>query len=392
MILQTAVKPHTSTSVHLDAIRGLAALLVFWSHVRALFFVPYASVLNRNTLVKILYFLDGFGHASVMIFFVLSGFLISSSVFRSLETNRWSWGWYTKNRLTRLYVVLVPALLLCAFWDQLGMYLFGLDGVYGIGRHYTNILPGNIHSLSSAAIWFGNLFFLQTILVPPYGSDSPLWSLSSEFWYYVLFPLCVFVLSRRLSGRLRLVCSFCAVAVAALAGKKILLDFPVWLMGMALCLLPAAPPAVRRWLCPCSSLLLIGVLLILRSNRIQSETGGDYLLAGTFTFFLYGVLGSRNCVPKLYERLARFFSGISYTLYLVHMPFLFFVTASVIGLKTLWQPTGLHLGMGLLVVSIAFIYVYLVWRLTEANTDRVRCYIDDKLSKSSQVNVMPVKG
>ena len=85
MKIQTATNPHTSASIHLDAIRGLAALLVFWSHVRALFFVPYESVAHRNALIKVLYFFDGFGHSAVMVFFVLSGFLISSSVLRSLE-------------------------------------------------------------------------------------------------------------------------------------------------------------------------------------------------------------------------------------------------------------------------------------------------------------------
>jgi len=34
-----------------------------------------------------------------------------------------------------------------------------------------------------------NVFFLQTITVPVYGSNSPLWSLANEFWYYLLFPL-----------------------------------------------------------------------------------------------------------------------------------------------------------------------------------------------------------
>lgn len=243
-MIQTATKPHTSASIHLDALRGAAALLVFWSHVRALFFVPYGSVLHPNVLIKAIYFLDGFGHSSVMVFFVLSGFLISSSVFRALETGRWSWGWYAQNRLTRLHVVLIPALLLCGFWDHLGMHLFGLNGVYGNSRHYENILPGNIGSLSSAANLFGNLLFLQTISVPPFGSDAPLWSLSFEFWYYLLFPLCLFVLSRRLPGRARLACALAAVAVAALVGRDILSYYPIWLMGTALCLLPASRTAV----------------------------------------------------------------------------------------------------------------------------------------------------
>ena len=385
---QAMTKPHTSVSIHLDAIWGAAALLVFWSHFRALFFVPFGSVLRPNVLTKALYFLDGFGHASVMVFFVLSGFLISSSVFRALETKRWSWVWYAQNRLTRLYVVLIPALLLCGLWDQLGMRLFGLDGAYGGSRHYANILPGNIGPLSSVAGFVGNLLFLQTISIAPFGSDAPLWSLSFEFWYYLLFPLCLFVLSRRLPGRGRLVCALCAAGVAVFIGKGIMLSFPIWLMGTALCLLPAVPPAARRWLCPLASLLLLGALLTHRSHRIPSALGGDYLIATTFTLFLYGVLGSQSRLPALYERASRFWSGVSYTLYLTHMPFLFFVTAFVIGPRALWQPTAPHLGLGLAVAASALAYVYLVWRLTEANTDQVRRCITNRLSRPKKPVVL----
>ena len=384
MKIQTVTKPHTSASIHLDAIRGLAALLVFWSHVRALFFVPYESLAHRNALIKVLYFLDGFGHSAVMVFFVLSGFLISSSVLRSLETNRWSWAWYAQNRLTRLYVVLVPALLLGAFWDLLGMHVFGLGGVYGNNPHYTSIVPDAINHTASWQSWLGNLFFLQTIYVPPFGSNAPLWSLSYEFWYYLLFPLGLFVLSMRQPGRVRLISGAAAILVAVLIGRGILLSFPIWLMGTALCLLPGPPPPVRRWLCPLASLLLMAALLVQRSHRMHSAIGGDYLLAGAFTFFLYGVLGSRSHLPALYEHLARFFSGISYTLYLVHMPFLFFVTAFVIGPKMLWQPSPVHLGMGIVVIVATFSYTCLVWFLTEARTDQVRQFITNKPSRPSE--------
>lgn len=379
--IQGVTKLHTSASIHLDAIRGLAALLVFWSHIRALFFAPYESVAHRNVLVKVLYFFDGFGHSAVMVFFVLSGFLISSSVLRSLETRRWSWGWYAQNRLTRLYVVLVPALLLGAFWDLLGMHVFGLGGVYGSNPHYTSIVPEAISQTASWGSWLGNLFFLQTIFVPPYGSNAPLWSLSYEFWYYLLFPISVFILSRRQPGRVRLTCCAVAVLIAALIGKGILLYFPIWLMGTALCFLPSAGHTVRRWLCPFGSLLLIATLMLQRSHRIHSAIGSDYLLAGAFTFFLYGVLGSRNMVPALYERLARFFSGISYTLYLVHIPFLFFVTAFVIGSRPLWQPDLMHLGVGVLVLAAALSYTCSVWLLTEAHTDQMRKIITNRLPK-----------
>ena len=47
---------HPLALTHLDALWGLAALPLFWSHVRGLFFVPYENVLNRNVLVKAFYY------------------------------------------------------------------------------------------------------------------------------------------------------------------------------------------------------------------------------------------------------------------------------------------------------------------------------------------------
>ena len=37
----------------------------------------------------------------------------------------------------------------------------------------------------------GNLAFLQDFFARPYGSNGPLWSLSYEFWFYLVFPLLV---------------------------------------------------------------------------------------------------------------------------------------------------------------------------------------------------------
>lgn len=38
------------------------------------------------------------------------------------------------------------------------------------------------------AVLLGNLLFLQTKITQEFGSNGPLWSLFSEFWYYVLVP------------------------------------------------------------------------------------------------------------------------------------------------------------------------------------------------------------
>src|ERR1039458_3880308 len=98
MLDVVSMKPFNLTqpaSAHLDLVRGLAALAVMLGHVRSLFFVEYAQVEHRNLFLQGIYFLTGFGHESVMIFFVLSGLFIGPNVLESVRQGRWSWKRYS---------------------------------------------------------------------------------------------------------------------------------------------------------------------------------------------------------------------------------------------------------------------------------------------------------
>ena len=376
-------KKPNSFSVHLDAIRGLAALAVFFGHLRALFFVEYKEVLHRNFIVKLAYFLDGFGHASVMVFFVLSGFLISSSVLRAFEQGRWNWSWYAQNRLTRLYIVLIPALLLTTLWDHVGMHIFGLNTLYSLNTSYHHLVRWKVNEQEGWEVFLCNILFLQDFRILPLGSNNPLWSLSNEFWYYVLFPLGFLAASRKMAigQRLGLILAF--FAVLAFIGKEISLYFVIWLMGTALAVLPARKTAPNKVWLPASLMLFLVVLIAARLKYLHSLVIGDFTVATTFTWFLYLLREASNSSNRtseifnhpIYERSARFLSGISYTLYLVHMPFLFFVSAYFIGSGALWQPMGHRVAVVFVVAVAAFAYTLLVWRLTEANTDSVRRWL-----------------
>ena len=169
------------TSAHLDLVRGGAALLVLLSHARNLFFRDYRDLGSYQTLTnRILYFLTGLGHEAVIVFFVLSGFLVGGSVLKA--SIKFSWPTYLVARTSRLYVVLIPALLVVFVCDSIGPMLSGGQFWYASVLPHFNSAP--FSASISAKIFLGNLLFLQTILVPPFGSDGPLWSLANEFWYY----------------------------------------------------------------------------------------------------------------------------------------------------------------------------------------------------------------
>src|SRR4051794_13670933 len=106
----------SQASVTLDAIRGTAAILVLLSHWKNQFFLPYLSLPSKTGL-NILYRIMEVGHQAVLVFFVLSGYLISNSIFRSLERGDWKWSTYLYHRLVRLWIVLIPGILVGGIWD-----------------------------------------------------------------------------------------------------------------------------------------------------------------------------------------------------------------------------------------------------------------------------------
>jgi peptidoglycan/LPS O-acetylase OafA/YrhL len=71
---------------YLDLARGVAALLVAISHLRAFSFVDFHQADHPRLIWSCFYFLTGFGHQAVMVFFVLSGFLVGGTVVSRAHT------------------------------------------------------------------------------------------------------------------------------------------------------------------------------------------------------------------------------------------------------------------------------------------------------------------
>ena len=80
--IASAHPPSDGRLPHLDMIRGLAALEVCLGHLRGFFLVDYGQT-QGGLAAKLFYTLTGMHHQAVMIFFVLSGFLVGGSVIRA---------------------------------------------------------------------------------------------------------------------------------------------------------------------------------------------------------------------------------------------------------------------------------------------------------------------
>ena len=148
----------------LDLIRFLAALIVVLVHARGAFFVEYGLLdeSNKTIVVAIFYAFTRIGHEAVIVFFVLSGYLVGGRGLERIAYETFRPTDYSIDRSVRILLPLIPALILTAIIRLL------LDGSIDIAE------------------FFGNLLSLQGIFFEPFGNNGPLWSLSYEVWFYVL--------------------------------------------------------------------------------------------------------------------------------------------------------------------------------------------------------------
>ena len=362
------------SSVHLDLIRGVSALAVMLYHLRGLFFVDFPFLANKSLVSIGLYAVTGYGHQAVMVFFVLSGYFIGTSVMDSVGKQQWSWRIYLISRLTRLQLVLFPALILGVAWDQIGMRVPQAASFY-YGGLYKFYVP-SVVLRSTIPIFLGNLFFLQSLVSPVFGSNGPLWSLSYEFWYYILFPALILAAAAWAGIRNRILYAGFAVFLLWFVGPQISLYFLIWLAGVLVGRLRRIvgfmSPRAQGLLSAGTGLIFFGVLAWGRTHRLSSDLLADYLVGFCFALWLYAlVLGSRGDVSSAYAYAAKKLSGFSYTLYLTHFPALLLMRG-LLDPQGNWQPDLRHLLYGLGIALLMLAYAYCVAEFTEARTATVR--------------------
>ena len=368
------VQHGSRASAGLDAVRALAAFAVFAGHARNTFFVDHPDLSAPGPATSAFYFATGLGHQAVLVFFVLSGFFIGQAVrARHLPGARWAWAPYLVDRLSRLQIVLLPALLLTLACDLLGAHL--------LPALYDGSWPGNVMALDVSArhgvdTFALNAVYLQTIAAPTFGSNGPLWSLAYELWYYLLFPLALRAVLTR-SWRERLVSAALFAAAVAVVNEGILLYLPVWLAGALLTALPA-PRLPRAALAVLPWLTGAAVAAALLFARREGGLLGDYLLGAAVAAWVYALTAAPRATtpaPGRAARLAVTFAAFSYTLYAVHLPFVALLRAALgtsPGAPLRATPSAGSYAIFLGVLALGLAYGWAVSRLTEARTPALR--------------------
>jgi peptidoglycan/LPS O-acetylase OafA/YrhL len=336
----------------LDTLRWASALAVCAAHTRNLLFPDAAMVPHMNHFVQLFYFLTLFGTQAVVVFFVLSGLLIGGGIVAKARKNNFDLQVYAIDRLTRLYIVLIPAVIL-----SVCLFLF-------VGSRKCNLDLIEI---------VGNGLLLQNVFVRPLCNNHPLWSLSNEGMYYVLAGLAVVGYCGnwfRRSVAIALLCglTMTVVIVSTCDREDVLISAPLWMIGIAPWFVKINIPSYIL------AIIFSACLVVTRMHFIANPILEDWLLAVTLTAALCSGWKLRSPGGA---RLAKF----SYSLYLIHMP-IAQTLASFIGVG---DPDSIYTYINYFAATGAVVFcAWLFGGVFENRTDNVRKAIKSWIEKRGQ--------
>jgi len=367
-------------SSELNCFRWIAAFMVVVSHLRNILFVEYVALENKTIPVKLLYFFTGFGHEAVVVFFVISGLLVGGTAIDKYAKGRFDPADFVIHRFSRIYIVLIPALAACSLLDHAGLAYFNGSLLYTQGSqpNYHTVFAENMDWGTALA----NLFMMQHISSNMFGSDGPLWSLSYEWWYYSLFFLATAGIAwarslwvRGLSGALILLLLYWLPV-------EPIVWFSIWLLGAAIGFSP-----LRRLRIP--PLLAYAIFFsILIWSRFDHTYAHSHTLLTNFRrdfavaigcFLLFTALRRSESLKAKGEKFHRFFAEFSYTIYLVHLPFIAFMAAAmqqVFEIRFYQQPTLFGCLYFVSLLTATYLYSYGFSLLTERYTPRLRAALN----------------
>lgn len=302
-----------SLSLYLDGARLAAAFFVVLVHAKVFVFPSIPVQIARN------------GPPAVAVFFALSGFVIR---FVTSEKKERDWRAYVTARVARISSVVLLVLLLVPVVDWIGLHFN--PGFYQNQTWFQNYPDGL--SLLKAVTFSNELWFSHFV----YGSDEPYWSLGFEIPYYIIFGIFFFV-----PGKIK----WPLIAVLALlVGPKIVLYMSLWALG-AVSYDIAKGIKVRNKILgafvmvSALALYLSGVSIFPKLTpasvgfvmyKPQSvvdlliTAGFNFIVALAFCLSIFGFVvfdASSNFDGKI-SRSVRWLAGGSFTLYVLHMPFL----------------------------------------------------------------------
>ena len=362
--LRTA-RGHARAIPVLDAVRGLSALYVLSFHVVYWLHESGARLQERYGATKLLIAgnplgLFGFGHQAVIVFFVLSGFVIHLRQAqrpgeRSAIGQRAWFADYARRRAIRIYAPLLFALALTAAVGVVGTRLAGDFFGHPIRDRDEALIVMNDNIAPLDAL------FVVLPIGWTFGSNGPLWSIQYEIWFYAAYVVVLLGLGDRLRVPLRRTLTAATLAALAawlalasgllghqsgLSGGHVIgwaisstaflvMYFPIWLAGSLLAEVYANGAVVRQR----GLFAAVGLAMAVAGAAgqvptvVESRIPFDYLFAlGTVLLMASALLRAETPRPPGRALTASAFTAHwSYALYAVHFPLIMLVRGLWLG-------------------------------------------------------------
>jgi peptidoglycan/LPS O-acetylase OafA/YrhL len=307
----------------------------------------------------------GGGYVGVDVFFVISGYLITSIIASDCEAGTFSIAGFYERRARRILPALFVVMLVCV---PLAWYWMVPEELENFAQ-----------SLAAVAVFGSNvLFWITSGYFDSVAEEKPLlhtWSLGVEEQYYVVFPLFLALLWRR--GRPAALWATLAVAAASFALSEwgwrtqqavahfFLTPARVWelLLGSVLALVSFRTPLDRRVSGPIADLaaaagLLLVTWAVFTFDR-STPSPSAYTLAPTVgTALILAFARPSGPVARLLS--LKWIVGIgliSYSAYLWHQPLFAYAR-----LASAYHPSPWVFGA---LTALTFVLAYLTWRYVE---------------------------
>jgi peptidoglycan/LPS O-acetylase OafA/YrhL len=349
-----------SVAPMLDLLRFAAAALVMCAHLRDNQFMGYTEVECASGPIKFVFFqTTRLGTESVLLFFVLSGFLVGGTSVDRFLRGTFDVTRYAIDRMTRIYVPFVPALALV------------------IAKCMWLALP---FSWFEAGI---NLVSLQGIIAPPFSGNTALWSLSYEVWFYTASGALLAVLQWR-SGVAT------GVGVGLLACSVLVfsqLDLAYcasWAIGVGAYFITA--PRRKLLVLAAAGLAITGLVLMqLTSVSRQIDIASFHWINRSIAVLTlstgFGLIVAacshvrvESTIMRQVATISGFLSSFCYTLYLMHNP-IFDVLRYFGLLRRLDHLNVITFGVYLGNAAIVLLASFSLYLLFERQTVQVRNFL-----------------
>lgn len=322
--------PNPPSLAILSHLRWGAAFIVAVSHIRANMMVDYKDLAHPGPGAKALFMVTGYGHAGVVVFFALSGFLVGGKALSLYRDPQVGLGWtrFLVDRFSRIFVVLWPALIVSLIiWAA--VLLIAPQAGFVVQHHWGPALSAPL-SADTPWRWLQAAVLLNEFVSPTITTDGPLWSLAYEWFYYVA-ALAVVLLARRI----RTSAALCIVV------------YSVVLLGLSLAFHPSIATAGLIWVEGLTARIIfdrhllsgkawrvVGLLVLGSALAIDRAHPIPDLVMGLAISFVIANADWREWRwgARLGDRLA----GFSYSLYVTHFP------VTLLTLALLYRTTGLN--------------------------------------------------